>query len=83
MMITIQLDDQLHAEAKKWAAEEGSTLTALIEDSLRKELARMGSADRRKKFRMPTFKGLGVRPGIDLGNSASLLDRMEGINGAD
>ena len=31
MRITIRIDDQLHAEAKKWASEQGTTLTTLIE----------------------------------------------------
>jgi hypothetical protein len=83
MRITIRIDDQLHAEAKKWAAEQGTTLAAVIEDSLRQALARWKPAPRRKRFRMIIFRGEGVQPGVDLDDSASLLDRMEGINGAD
>jgi hypothetical protein len=83
MRITIRIDDQLHAEAKKWAAEQGTTLSVLIEDSLRAARARWESAHRRKRFWMITFGGEGTHPGIDLDNSASLLDRMEGIDGAD
>ena len=80
--ITIQLDNQLHDEARKWAAEQGTTLTALIEDSLRKALARRKPAQRRTSFRMITFSGDGLQPGVDLDNSASLIDRMEGIDHA-
>jgi hypothetical protein len=83
MRITIRIDDQLHAEAKKWAAEQGTTLTALLEDSLREALARWKPAHRRKRFRMITFEGEGVQPGVNLDDSAALLDRMEGIDGAD
>jgi hypothetical protein len=83
MRITIRIDDQLHAEAKKCAAEQGTTLAALIENSLREALARRNPAHRHKKFRITTFKGDGVLPGVNLDNSASLLDRMEGIDRTD
>jgi hypothetical protein len=81
--ITIRIDDQLHAEAKKRAAEQGSTLTALIEDSLRTALVPGKPAHRRERFRITSFRGEGVLPGVDLDNSASLLDRMEGIDSSD
>jgi Arc/MetJ family transcription regulator len=34
MRTTIRLDDQLLAEAKRYASESGRTLTGLIEDAL-------------------------------------------------
>jgi hypothetical protein len=80
---TIRLDDQLLIEAKKRAADRGTTLTALIEDSLRESLARGKAPRRRKAFRIkPSGRG-GLQPGVDLDDSASLLDRMEGLDGAD
>ena len=36
----MRLDDPLLAEAKKYAADNGRTLTAVIEDALRETLAR-------------------------------------------
>jgi hypothetical protein len=36
---------------------------------------------RRRKFRLPTFNGGGTLPGVDLDNSAALLDIMEGRDG--
>lgn len=83
MRITIRIDDQLHAEAKKQAAEQDTTLAALIGNSLCEALARWKPAHRGKRFRMMTFGRGGLRPGVDLGDSASLLDRMEGFDGAD
>ena len=83
MRTTIRLDDQLLVAAKKRAAEKGTTLTALIEDSLRESLARRRSVHRRKKFRMITFGRGGLQPGVDLDDTSSLLDRMDGIHGAD
>ena len=83
MRTTIRLDDQLLVEAKKLAAERGTTLTAIIEDSLRQSLARTEPTSRRGKFHFPTFKGGGLQPHVDLDDSASLLDRMEGRDGFD
>ena len=83
MRTTIRLDDQLLIAAKKLAAERGTTLTRIIEDSLRHSLARREPPHRRSKFRFPTFKGRGLQPGVDLDDSAGLLDRMEGLSGID
>ncbi|HMD97073.1 MAG TPA: type II toxin-antitoxin system VapB family antitoxin [Terriglobia bacterium] len=77
MRTTIRLDDELLLEAKRAAANTGRTLTAVIEDSLRETLARRRQPGRRRRVRLPTFKGTGLRPGIDLDDSAALLDRME------
>jgi hypothetical protein len=83
MRTTIRLDDQLLIKAKKLAAERGTTLTAIIEDSLRQTLARTEPTRRRAKFHFPTFKGGGLQPHVDLDDTASLLDRMEGRDGLD
>ena len=65
------------AEAKKHAADTGRTLTALLEDALRETLARRSTRAKRKPVRLKTVKGNGVRPGVDLDDSAALLDVME------
>ena len=80
MRTTVRLDPRLLTDAKKLAAEKGTTLTALIEDGLRQTLARRDASSPRRKFRMPTFNGESVRPGIDLDGSAALLDRLEGLD---
>jgi hypothetical protein len=66
MRTTIRLNDRLLIEAKKLAAERGTTLTSIIEDSLREKLSRREPARRRAKFRFPTFKGKGLHPHVDL-----------------
>lgn len=83
MRTTVRINDRLLAEAKKKAAERGTTLTTLIEDSLRQALVRPRSSSRRSKFRFPTFKGRGLQPHVDLDDTAALLDRMEGLDGTD
>jgi hypothetical protein len=76
MRTTVRLDEHLLAEAKKQAAESGKTLTAVLEDALRASLARRGARAKAKPVRLKTVKGGGVRPGVDLDDSASLLDLM-------
>lgn len=77
MRTTVRLDDRLLAEAKKRAAESGKTLTSVLEDALRESLARRGVHAKSKPVRLKTFKGGGVRAGVDLDDGASLLDVME------
>ena len=77
MRTTVRLDEQLLAEAKKYAAESGRTLTAVLEDALRETLARRRAPPKRKPVRLRTVNGNGVRPGVDLDDTASLLEFME------
>ncbi len=77
MRTTIRLDERLLAEAKKYAAESGRTLTSVLADALRETLARSRASGTRKRIRLRTIKGSGVRPGVDLDDTASLLEFME------
>lgn len=76
MRTTIRLDEQLLRQAKQVAARTGRTLTSVIEDALREMLARRKTGAQ-ERVRLPTFKGHGVQPGVDLDDSAGLLDVME------
>ena len=78
MRTTIRLDDDLLARAKAHAARTGRTLTALIEDALRAALARGTVTSRDGRIGLPTHGTGGVQPGVDLDDSAGLLDLMEG-----
>ncbi|OGN82016.1 MAG: hypothetical protein A2X23_12070 [Chloroflexi bacterium GWC2_73_18] len=78
MRTTIKIDDRLLAEAKVQAANSGRTLNAVIEDALREALARRHRRDERRAVELPTFRGSRLSPGVDLDDSAALLDRMEG-----
>ena len=77
MRTTIRLDDALLREAKAVAAASGRTLTELVEDALRETLARRRAGAGRKRLILRTFKGNGLRPGVDLDDSAALLDLMD------
>ena len=78
MRTTIRLADALLREAKREAARSGITLTAIIEESLRERLARSAaSAEPRSHTRLAASGSGGLRPGIDLDDSAALLDVLD------
>ena len=76
MRTTIKINDVLLAEAKARAARSGTTLNAVVEDALREAFARRTRSGR-QPVELPTFAGSQLRPGVDLDDSAALLDRME------
>lgn len=77
MRTTIRIDDELLARAKARAAENRTSLNAVIEEALRANLNR--EPDRPKPGgRLPTMKGRGLQPGVNLNSNADLLDFMEG-----
>lgn len=78
MRTTIRLDPALLAQAKRHALETGRTLTALIEDAIRQALARRERPARRARVELATHRGGGLQPGVDLDDSAGLLERMDG-----
>jgi hypothetical protein len=77
MRTTLDLDDELLMEAKRRAVEGGQTLTAFMEDALREVLRRRAPVAARHPTFLPTFRGGGLQPGVDLDDSAGLLDMME------
>jgi Bacterial antitoxin of type II TA system, VapB len=77
MRTTINIDDDLLAEAKQVAARTGRTLTAVVEDALRESLHRRNRPGMRT-IELPVFGEGGFQPGVDLDDSAALLELMEG-----
>lgn len=80
MRTTIRLDDELLARLKVEAARSGRTLNSVIEDAVRESLARRERLPRQRAARLPVFAGSKLRPGVDLDDSAALLDLMEGTD---
>jgi hypothetical protein len=79
MRTTVRLDGGLLRQAKAEAARRGETLTALIERGLRLVLGERRAVRRREPVRLPVCQaGGGTLPGVDLDDSAALLDRLEG-----
>ena len=81
MRTTIRLDEQLIKEIKQMAAQSGKSLTRTIEDALRESLARQRMSAEREPVHLVTFSGNGLLPGVDLDDSAALLDLMESSYG--
>jgi hypothetical protein len=79
MRTTVRLDDALLNQARREAERRGETVTALIEQGLRLVLAHSRTRRQREPVKLPlSTAGGGVLPGIDLNDSATLLDIMEG-----
>ena len=77
MRATIRLDDELLSQARQVAAKTNRSLTAVIEDALRQHLAQERAVSERAPVRLTTVDGKGTLPGVELDDSASLLDLME------
>ena len=77
MRTTIQLDDQLHEKARKYAMSKGTTFTALIEEALREKLLSRARPMPSQPVKLKTVDGHGTLPGVDLDHNAALLDLME------
>ncbi len=77
MRTTINLPDELLVQIKKLAATSRSTITALIEDALREALARRRRTRRHERVILRTYGKQGLLPGVDIDDTASVLDLME------
>jgi hypothetical protein len=74
--MTIRIDVELLREARQMAARSGKRLNGVIEDPLRETPARRRLASTREPVRLITAGGNGLRPGVDLDDSANVLDVM-------
>jgi hypothetical protein len=75
----VRLNDDLLAAAKQKAAADHTTLTSLIEDSLRQTLA-LHAVEPAERFSIQTFGGGGTLPGVNLDDSAALRELMDGLH---
>lgn len=65
-------------QVKRKALEEHKTFTRVVEDALSAWV--QASPVKKRKVRLPTSGSGGLLPGIDISNSADLLDRMDGLS---
>lgn len=77
MRTTVRLDDDLMQQVREYAAEHDMTLTALFHQALREMLARRKRLRDRERQPLPSFCGRGLQPGVDLDDTAALLDLMD------
>jgi hypothetical protein len=76
MRTTLNLDDRLVAAAKRQAAREGKTLTAVIDAALRQYLAPRRRSSR--PFRLVLkVRSTTALPGVDLEDRGALYDLLE------
>jgi hypothetical protein len=73
----VSTEEQLYKEIKQLAARNGKSLSKTIEDALRESLARQRRSEAREPVHLVTFGGNRLLPGVDLDDSAALLDLME------
>ena len=76
MRTTVDLPPDLLAAAKERAAREGRSLSDVVGDAVRTSFARTAAAER-EPVELPTFGIDGLQSGVDLDDSAALLDFME------
>lgn len=82
MRTTVRLDDTLMREAKLFATERGESFKSILERALREMLARRENLRNRPRVRLPTFRGRGLQPGVDLEDKDALLELLEKQDGA-
>jgi hypothetical protein len=76
MRTTVTIPDDLLAAARDRARSTGTTVSAVLETALRRELATPQHADRPE---VPVFHGgTGPRPGVDLTSNAALAEALDG-----
>jgi hypothetical protein len=76
MRTTVRIDDDLLADVKQLAARTHRSLNSVIEDALREIIARHTTRTH-TSVTLTTFRGNGVRPGVDLDDTAALYDLMD------
>jgi hypothetical protein len=76
MKTTLDINDQLLANAKALAAQQRTSLTRLIEEGLQLRLRAQG-APQRTKLRLPVFKGRrGLVAGVDPLSNKAMLEAL-------
>jgi hypothetical protein len=79
MRTTVRLDNTLLERARREAVRRNETLTALIEQGLRLVLAQRRPRAAKAEIVLPECTaGGGTLPGVDLDDTASLLDILDG-----
>jgi hypothetical protein len=74
----MDISEDLLRQAKEVAVRTNRPLREVVEDALRESLGRAKSMGNRERVRLPVCRRRpGLRPGVDIDNSAALLELME------
>jgi hypothetical protein len=77
MKTTLDLNDQLLADAKALAAQQRTSLTRVIEEGLHLRLRAKAASGKRARVRLPVFKGRGgLVSGVDPLSNKALLEAL-------
>lgn len=77
MKTTLDLNDQLLADAKALAAQQRTSLTRLIEEGLQLRLRAQTASAKQGRVRLPVFKGRGgLVSGVDSLSNKALLEAL-------
>jgi len=74
MRTTINIDETLLEELKRRADEEGTTVSRLIEDSVRFSATRTTKREPRSKFKLVTYGKGGLFTPFDIDRTSSLVE---------
>jgi len=78
MRTTLNIPDKVLREARIRAAECHESLTEYITEAIQKSLQVDARETKPVVYKIPTFRGKGLRSGVDLDDTSSLLDTMDG-----
>lgn len=78
MRTTVNIDDQLLAQAKKLAQARHQSLGEILAEGLQAVLFHPAAGGQKKPARLITFAGKGTCAGVDLDSNCALLDLTEG-----
>ena len=77
MKTTLNINDQLLADAKTLAAQQRTSLTRLIEEGLQLRLRAKSASPSRRRLRLPVFKGQGgLVAGVNPLSNKALLQAL-------
>ena len=77
MKTTLDLNDQLLADAKALAAQQRTSLTRLIEEGLQLRLRAQSAGRKHGHTRLPVFKGRGgLVAGVDPRSNKAMLEAL-------
>lgn len=78
MRTTVAIDDRLLAAARARARARGTTLGAVLEDALRRDLARDTTATSASAITLPVFReGTGLRAGVDATSNRAMREALD------
>jgi len=76
MKTTLELDDRILERAKRLAAEQGTTLRAVVEDALRARLSPPPRRPEPYRFVVPIVHGT-APPRVDVADRQALYDHLD------